>query len=57
MSLERLLAAIEKETRTIIGLMSGMSMDGVDLALVRVAGSFPELEVELSEAGAEVTTG
>jgi anhydro-N-acetylmuramic acid kinase len=36
-----------KRSRRLIGLMSGMSMDGVDLACVDVEGEFPDLKVEL----------
>ena len=43
--LGRLLRTIEKPEKRIIGLMSGMSMDGVDLACARIRGSFPALEV------------
>jgi anhydro-N-acetylmuramic acid kinase len=45
--MERLLRAIRKTTRRLIGLMSGMSMDGVDLAFVEISGSFPELSIRL----------
>jgi anhydro-N-acetylmuramic acid kinase len=47
MSIDRLLRAIQREHRRIIGLMSGMSMDGVNLALAEIAGSFPDLCVKL----------
>ncbi len=47
MSMERLLSSIDKSNRRLIGLMSGMSMDGVDLAFVEIKGVFPELVVQL----------
>src|SRR5688572_11655337 len=43
----RLASVLKKDSRRIIGLMSGMSMDGVDLALVDVSGTFPDLQVAL----------
>lgn len=44
---EKLTAIMAKPKRRIIGLMSGMSMDGVDLAYAEISGEFPSLEVRL----------
>lgn len=44
---KRLSSVIEKKSRRIIGLMSGMSMDGVDLACIDISGEFPDLKIEL----------
>lgn len=41
------ISVLGKRKRRIIGLMSGMSMDGVDLAFAEISGDFPELKVEL----------
>lgn len=49
MGLTKLLKAINAKERRIIGLMSGMSMDGIDLALIKVKGVFPDLQIELEE--------
>ena len=38
---------LNKKSRLIIGLMSGMSHDGLDLALVQVSGEYPKLKIEL----------
>ncbi len=43
--LERLAAYRTRPERLVLGLMSGMSMDGLNLALVRVRGRAPGLEV------------
>lgn len=42
----RLSEVIHKSSRRIIGLMSGMSMDGVDLACIDVTGQFPNIKVD-----------
>jgi anhydro-N-acetylmuramic acid kinase len=47
--IENLKNIINKTSRRIIGLMSGMSMDGVDLALVTISGSYPDLSISLED--------
>ncbi|GAA6769368.1 hypothetical protein AAGS39_01050 [Flavobacterium sp. CGRL2] len=39
----------QKETRRIIGLMSGTSLDGLDIALCEISGSGVDTEVKLIE--------
>ena len=43
----RLARTMAKSSRRLIGLMSGMSMDGVDLACAVISGDFPALEIKL----------
>ena len=38
---------VEKKEKQFLGLMSGMSMDGVDLAHIKIQGDPPDLKVEL----------
>lgn len=46
----RLQSVLQKRSRRIIGLMSGMSMDGVDLALADISGEFPNLQIRLEDS-------
>ncbi len=43
----RLLQTAQKPTRQVIGLMTGMSRDGIDLAHAEISGVFPNLVVKL----------
>jgi anhydro-N-acetylmuramic acid kinase len=44
---QRLRDVLIKQSRRLIGLISGMSMDGVDLGCVEVSGTFPDLAVKV----------
>ena len=50
-NIESLYKIAQKPTRTIIGLMSGTSLDGLDVALCEISGSGEETEVKLIEFG------
>ncbi|NGP89517.1 anhydro-N-acetylmuramic acid kinase [Fodinibius halophilus] len=48
-SIKKLGEIAKKDTKTIIGLMSGTSLDGLDIALCEIHGAGPNTEIELKE--------
>ncbi len=48
-NIERLKEVLDNNSRKIIGTMSGMSMDGLDLCLIEISGDFPDIKVKILE--------
>lgn len=49
MSIENLIRLREKETRNVIGLISGTSCDGIDACLAKITGNGSSTEIEIIE--------
>ncbi len=49
MSIENLILLREKETRNVIGLISGTSCDGIDACLAKITGNGSSTEIEIIE--------